>query len=491
MIDKSSPVPLYYQLKLELRRQMEVGELRPGDQLPTELQLCEVHAISRAPVRQALTELAGEGWVYRRAGQGTFVAPQVHATTSERASVRILAHYDVRWMTSLERAVVLWNASHPESEIALDVTMCSRDEYHDVLRRSVLRGTAPDMAPMDYVWLSHYVSDGYLLPLQDIDSAWAAELAAAMERPVLRNLTFDGILYGVPIQADVAGLWYRKDWFREMGYSVPETWTEWLMLLDEFARGASRSRFGHQYSLVLPVTSMTGEAAVHLLISFFWMCGGDIVDADGRVALDSPEVREALRFLQSITLERRQYLPVDVYRSRWWDLVRFFAQGAVPMALGGSYELPRLREESEWVEEEEIAANVGFALLPRPRLDVPPVGSLGGACWVVFRQSRLRDVCGELLRMVASYELSTEFCTENLQLSPWTEVNRRYEHSQHPWLADLVPLLAHARNRSLIPSYVRVSRFVQDLVERVLWLGVDVDRAVTETARALTLVIPG
>jgi len=73
MIDRNSPIPLYYQLKQYFTKQMESGALHSGDRLPTEMELCEQFDISRAPVRQALSELAREGLIYRRAGQGTFV----------------------------------------------------------------------------------------------------------------------------------------------------------------------------------------------------------------------------------------------------------------------------------------------------------------------------------------------------------------------------------------------------------------------------------
>ncbi len=104
-IDRNSAIPLYYQLKLFLKRQIESGELAPGDQLPTEAELCDRFSISRAPVRQAMAELARDGLIYRRAGAGSFVAPAAAAALMERTTLRVQAHYDVRWLSSLEQAV--------------------------------------------------------------------------------------------------------------------------------------------------------------------------------------------------------------------------------------------------------------------------------------------------------------------------------------------------------------------------------------------------
>ena len=73
-VDHSSPLPFYEQVKEALRAQIEQGEWKPGDQLPGELELCDLFAVSRTVVRQALTELAYDGLIVKHKGKGTFVA---------------------------------------------------------------------------------------------------------------------------------------------------------------------------------------------------------------------------------------------------------------------------------------------------------------------------------------------------------------------------------------------------------------------------------
>ncbi|MDD4797195.1 MAG: GntR family transcriptional regulator [Eubacteriales bacterium] len=75
MLQKNTPVPLYYQLKQHLLARMKAGELKAGDRLPTENELCRQLEISRPTVRQALGELVQEGYLVRRKGKGTFVCP--------------------------------------------------------------------------------------------------------------------------------------------------------------------------------------------------------------------------------------------------------------------------------------------------------------------------------------------------------------------------------------------------------------------------------
>ncbi len=72
-IDKSSPVPLYEQLRQGLMDAIISGRLSPGSKMPTEEELCETFGISRPVVRQAYVQLIANGYVIRSRGRGTFV----------------------------------------------------------------------------------------------------------------------------------------------------------------------------------------------------------------------------------------------------------------------------------------------------------------------------------------------------------------------------------------------------------------------------------
>ncbi len=73
-VDKSMPIPLYYQLKQIILEDIKSGKLKPGDMLPPEMDLLKVYDISITTVRHAMKELVMEGYVYRIKSKGTFVA---------------------------------------------------------------------------------------------------------------------------------------------------------------------------------------------------------------------------------------------------------------------------------------------------------------------------------------------------------------------------------------------------------------------------------
>lgn len=75
LIDRGNPTPLYEQLKLILSDQILNGVYRPGDQLPTERDLCRIYCVSRITAVRALNELAQTGLIRRIQGKGSIVAP--------------------------------------------------------------------------------------------------------------------------------------------------------------------------------------------------------------------------------------------------------------------------------------------------------------------------------------------------------------------------------------------------------------------------------
>lgn len=74
-IDKTSRIPLYIQLMDILIDEIE-NQMEENDQLPSEREICEKYDVSRTTVRQAISELERDGYIYKRQGKGTFVAPK-------------------------------------------------------------------------------------------------------------------------------------------------------------------------------------------------------------------------------------------------------------------------------------------------------------------------------------------------------------------------------------------------------------------------------
>ncbi|HST65306.1 MAG TPA: GntR family transcriptional regulator [Mycobacteriales bacterium] len=72
-LDRSSPVPLYYQVSRQIEAAIDAGDLAPGDRLENEISLADRWGLSRPTMRRAIQELVDKGLLVRRRGIGTQV----------------------------------------------------------------------------------------------------------------------------------------------------------------------------------------------------------------------------------------------------------------------------------------------------------------------------------------------------------------------------------------------------------------------------------
>jgi GntR family transcriptional regulator len=78
--------PLYRQIKALILQSLQRAEWRPGEAIPSELELAAYYKVSQGTVRKAIDELSAEHLLVRRQGKGTFVATHSEA----RAQFRFL-----------------------------------------------------------------------------------------------------------------------------------------------------------------------------------------------------------------------------------------------------------------------------------------------------------------------------------------------------------------------------------------------------------------
>lgn len=141
-----------------------------------------------------------------------------------------------------------------------------------------------------------YAAQEKLLPLDDLLAEFDQKYALSEINEDMRQaMSYEGKLYGLPMQAQMYVMAYRKDVFDQLGLQPPTTFAE---LRD--AAGAIQQAGQIQYPLALPFLasadiSTAFDAALGSL-------GTDYVDADAMVAnFDKPEAVQALEELKSLT----------------------------------------------------------------------------------------------------------------------------------------------------------------------------------------------
>jgi DNA-binding GntR family transcriptional regulator len=73
VLDRSSPIPLYFQVARQIESAIERGELLPGQRLDNEIDLADQFGLSRPTLRKAIEELVAKGLLVRKRGVGTQV----------------------------------------------------------------------------------------------------------------------------------------------------------------------------------------------------------------------------------------------------------------------------------------------------------------------------------------------------------------------------------------------------------------------------------
>lgn len=109
-ITASSPLPLYYQLREQIREKIISEEWPYEFEIPSELSLCESLHLSRATVRQAIDDLVNENMLIRMRGKGTYVTYKKTTNFLTEPSfisqVTQLGHTPITKLISCERKTI-------------------------------------------------------------------------------------------------------------------------------------------------------------------------------------------------------------------------------------------------------------------------------------------------------------------------------------------------------------------------------------------------
>lgn len=150
----------------------------------------------------------------------------------------------------------------------------------------------PTMAQVYGNWAAEYIDAKELVPVEkfvkgpngmsklEIDDIWEGLRAACV---------FDGVWYTMPFNKSVYVLVYNEDALREVGISkVPSTWQELLTAADRLTirDGDKIVRYGFALRPNVDIFSV-----------FFFNAGGNWLDANGKVAVNSPAGVKALQFM--------------------------------------------------------------------------------------------------------------------------------------------------------------------------------------------------
>ena len=150
LIDESAPAndggatpafsPLYQQIKALILQSLQAGQWKPGDLIPSEIELAARFRVSQGTVRKAIDELAAEHLVVRRQGRGTFVATHAEQHVQYRFLRLLPDQGDTSSEGPAQRSIIDCKRQRAPADVARTLGLRTGDSVLQVRRVLSFRG---------------------------------------------------------------------------------------------------------------------------------------------------------------------------------------------------------------------------------------------------------------------------------------------------------------------------------------------------------------
>lgn len=232
-LNKSVPIPLYFQLKELILSEIKNGNYKSGSLIPTENDISDAFEISRTTVRQAITELVQEGWLYRIKSKGTFVS-QPKASQDSIKKLESFNDQLIRLGMTPSTEVLEFTVQKATEDVATALRISEKDKIIFLHRRRYANGdpivTVKSYLPYDkcaflldhdftseslYQVLGSKGDDARILQVQRVVEAVeatasdAANLDLKKGKPIQYFSSIGYTAFGIPLEYSLAR--YRGD----------------------------------------------------------------------------------------------------------------------------------------------------------------------------------------------------------------------------------------------------------------------------------------
>ena len=293
--------------------------------------------------------------------------------------------------TGYQKIIDAFNNDHAKEGIKVTASFVARtggnDAYDSQLSRDMLDGTLPDIITFDAPNCAAYANKGYLY---DITDALSSEEKAKF---ITLN-TYQGKLYGIPIQESSAGFYYNKQIFSDAhinvdGYTAENPWT-----FDQFKTVCAQLKAAGKTAVDMRLDATRDETATYLLYPFIYAAGGGFVDETGLQAtgiFDSAASIKGFQFIKDLIN--------DDYTGYGIGSTDFFT-GKVGMYLSSGWTIPDLDNKYESVFGNKDRNRWG--ILPYPK-DVVAASATGSWSYAITNNQRKdKSLVVELLKYITN-----------------------------------------------------------------------------------------
>jgi multiple sugar transport system substrate-binding protein len=189
-----------------------------------------------------------------------------------------------------------FNQQHPAIRVKYREMPAETALYHTKLRTMFMTGSGRiDVIGGDVIWPAEFASNGWIADLSGRFSQ--VERDKFLDAPIKAN-TYQGTIWGVPWYTEVGLLYYRKDLLDASGFSSsPKTWEELKRIASRVVKQDSLIQDGFVFQ------GADYEGGVCNGLEFIWSHGGDVLDSNDQVVINSTAAKNGLRTERSMVAD--------------------------------------------------------------------------------------------------------------------------------------------------------------------------------------------
>jgi multiple sugar transport system substrate-binding protein len=246
----------------------------------------------------------------------------------------LFPQYDEKTQGLMQTVVDDFNkANTGKIQVKLEITPW--DKIYDKLITQMGANQTPDIFGYATRWLAQFKSLGQI---EDLNSYMKPEFKQLFITKLLDSakLPGDQAAYGIPVAASSRMLFYRKDLFDKAGVQPPKTWAE-------LAAAAKKiNNPPNLYGLGLYANGIEVDSYFDY---FLWNNGGDILDANKKAVLNSPQGVEALQFMVDLANKDKVTQPNPNGFGRD-QIIQMFISGQLGMYPTGPWLADEIKRQS-------------------------------------------------------------------------------------------------------------------------------------------------
>jgi multiple sugar transport system substrate-binding protein len=224
-----------------------------------------------------------------------------------------------------------FHALHPN--ITIKFENVPAEQAGQVLTTRIAGNNPPDVAFVNASDTADYASRGALIDISNYLERSEVVDPDDYTDAFKTFVTYEDKMWGLPMDGESTGLFYRTDMFEAAGIDhPPTTWEEFeadaAALTDE-----SKDQYGYE---------LFATEAAYYWYPWLYQAGGDLLTEDGKdIAFTSDEAKTAAEFYVNLA----KYSPQDYLNSNSYDGRIAFAQGQVAMYMAGAWFAGTLSDE--------------------------------------------------------------------------------------------------------------------------------------------------